>query len=122
MKDVLLQTRVPSTVAREVKRRAADQGDSDAAWLRRLLVRETGEALDGEFFDLGDTFIRKSSIVAMKWVDPHAGTCAEGDKPWKLRVDLVCGASWTLGTESAQIVLKAFGLPTKNPHPKGDKS
>jgi len=122
--DILLQTRVPAHVAREIRRRAKIDSDTDAGWLRRLLTHETEQQApgqSGEFFDLEHLYIRKTSVVAMKWVDPNAGTCAGGEKPWKLRVDLVDGTSWTLPTPSAKIILKAFGLPTENPHPKGSK-
>lgn len=129
-KDVLLQTRVPAGAAREVKRRARNNGDSDAAWLRRLLLDVTGEAeivqprsqSADEFFDLGQLFIRKSMIVAMDWIDPNKGSCASGSKPWELRVQLRDGSSLMLSTTPAKIVLKAFGLPHANPYPAGTEA
>jgi hypothetical protein len=124
-KDVLLQTRVPSRVAREVKRRAGEDSSSEAAWLRRLLVREIEADAQAEqkseFFWLGHLFIRKSAVIEMIWGDPHAGSCASGEKPWELCVRLVDGSVTRLSTTPAKIVLEAFGLPSANPHPNGTK-
>jgi hypothetical protein len=120
-KDVLLQTRVPGSVAREVKRRAGLGGDSDAGWLRRLLIDTTSTKPHDEFLNLGHMFVRKSSIVTMTWIDPSGGTCAQGEKPWVLQVQFDNGGVTRLPTPLAQIVLDAFGLPNKNPFPKGSK-
>ena len=99
-KDVLVQTRVPLRVGKEITRHAKDSSISIASWLRKLLIDETASSLDGEFIDLNDRFIRKTSIIAMAWIDPHNGSCAEGREPWVLRLrlanparkpDLLCG-------------------------------
>lgn len=121
-KDVLLQTRVPARVAREVKRRAESNGDSDASWLRRLLLRETEERApspNDEFIRLSWCFYRKAAIISMAWRDPHSGTCANGRDPWVLCLTFVDGGHVSLKTADAEIVLKAFGLSTDNPHPRG---
>ena len=42
MKQKLMQTRVPEPACDEAERRAAAAGISQAAWLRQLVLRETG--------------------------------------------------------------------------------
>jgi hypothetical protein len=44
MPDVLLQTRVPPPIARWVNRRADEEGDTVAGWLRRHLTKEASMA------------------------------------------------------------------------------
>jgi hypothetical protein len=41
MQDPLLQTRVPASVYQRVQDAAGEQGDTVAAWLRRLVIKET---------------------------------------------------------------------------------
>ena len=48
MKTKLLQTTVPVTVDDEVRRRAVVAGISTAAWLRQLVLKETGFEGDGK--------------------------------------------------------------------------
>ena len=120
--DVLLQTRVPPRVAREVGYRAEAQGDTNAGWLRRLIIEETNTPRSSDYLKLGHQFIRPSAIVYCRWVDPNAGTCADGRDPWVLEVTLSDGSRLFLSDVYAATVLQALELPTANPHPKGTKS
>ena len=41
MQDPLLQTRVPASVLQRVQAAAEAQGDTQAGWLRRIVLKET---------------------------------------------------------------------------------